>query len=67
MSRSDWPGLPVVIFTSSLDKRDCEKSPAEGTGTFVVKPIGYDEFHEAMVNLVNDYVQGFDRENAEQR
>lgn len=40
--------IPVVIFTSSREERDLLRSYDFGTNAYVVKPIGYQAFVEAI-------------------
>ena len=51
--RSD-PGLrrtPVVILTSSREEQDILRSYDLGVNAYVVKPVGFHEFTEAVRNL----------------
>ena len=51
--RSD-PGLktiPVVMLTSSRETPDLKKSYALGTNAYVVKPVNFKEFIDAIKNL----------------
>lgn len=48
------PGLrhtPVVMLTSSREERDLVRSYELGVNAFVVKPVGFREFFEAMRDL----------------
>jgi two-component system, response regulator len=47
-------GLPVVILTSSREDADLDRCIQFGANSFVVKPVGYDEF-SAAVGLIGDY------------
>ena len=40
--------IPVVMFTSSREERDLPRSYDFGTNAYVVKPIGYQAFVEAI-------------------
>ena len=40
--------LPVVVLTSSREERDLVLSYQLGVNAFVVKPVGFDEFTEAV-------------------
>lgn len=41
--------LPVVVLTSSREERDLIESYKLGVNSYVVKPVGFDEFSAAMV------------------
>lgn len=43
--------LPVVIFTSSSEQEDMVKSYDLGANSYVRKPIGFDDFLEAIKRL----------------
>ncbi|MCF6158754.1 MAG: response regulator [wastewater metagenome] len=43
--------LPVVVFTSSNQEEDKLKSYQLGTNSFVVKPIDYEQFFQAVSQL----------------
>lgn len=48
------PGLrhtPVVMLTSSREERDLVKSYSLGVNAFVVKPVGFEQFFEAIRDL----------------
>jgi CheY-like chemotaxis protein len=48
------PGLrhtPVVMLTSSREERDLVKSYSLGVNAFVVKPVGFEQFFEAIREL----------------
>jgi len=42
---------PVVMLTSSREERDLVKSYSLGVNAFVVKPVGFDQFFEAIRDL----------------
>lgn len=42
---------PVVMLTSSREERDLVKSYSLGVNAFVVKPVGFDQFFEAIQDL----------------
>ena len=43
--------IPVVVLTSSRDHPDVEKAYALGVNSYVVKPVQFDAFIEAVGNL----------------
>ena len=43
--------IPVVIVTSSCEDPDIKTAYALGANSYVVKPMGFDAFTEAMSNL----------------
>ncbi len=43
--------VPVVILTSSQEDSDIEKAYALGVNSYVTKPIEFDAFSQAMMNL----------------
>ncbi|MDA8426010.1 MAG: response regulator [Treponema sp.] len=43
--------IPVVVVTSSREDPDIERAYALGANSYVVKPIDFDQFAEAMINL----------------
>ena len=44
-------GIPVVMLTSSREEQDLVRSYDLGVNAFVVKPVGYKEFFEAIRDL----------------
>lgn len=44
----DLKSIPAVMLTSSREKRDLLRSYDLGTNAYVVKPVGYDGFVEAL-------------------
>ncbi|WP_454885104.1 response regulator [Sphingomonas oryzagri] len=44
-------GTPVVMLTSSREERDLVQSYSLGVNAFVVKPVGFDQFFEAIRDL----------------
>jgi CheY-like chemotaxis protein len=42
---------PVVMLTSSREERDLVRSYSLGVNAFVVKPVGFDEFFNAIQDL----------------
>lgn len=43
--------IPVVVFTSSREDRDLNDCYALGVNAYVVKPVGFKEFNEAIRRL----------------
>ena len=41
-------GVPIVMLTSSKEPRDMDESYRRGVNSYVVKPVDYREFHEAV-------------------
>lgn len=50
-SDSELCHTPVVMLTSSREERDLVKSYSLGVNAFVVKPVGFDQFFEAIRDL----------------
>lgn len=47
----DFRHTPVVMLTSSREERDLVKSYSLGVNAFVVKPVGFEQFFEAIRDL----------------
>jgi two-component system response regulator len=43
--------IPVVVLTSSQEERDLVKSYGLGTNSFVVKPLDYQQFTDAVAEI----------------
>lgn len=50
-SDPDLRNIPVVIFTSSNEPTDVERSYRLGANAYVVKPLGFQQFASALVKL----------------
>jgi len=50
-SDPDMRQVPVVMLTSSREERDLVRSYELGVNAFVVKPVGFREFFEAIQDL----------------
>lgn len=46
-----WRRTPVVILTSSLEQGDLERSYGEGANSYIVKPVDFTSFVDAMRTL----------------
>ncbi len=46
--------VPVVMLTSSKEPRDMDESYRRGVNSYIVKPVDYREFHEA-VRVLGSY------------
>lgn len=51
---SPTPLLPVVVLTSSAERRDVQAAYAEGANSYLVKPVSFDALHE-MMSFVHRY------------
>jgi two-component system, response regulator len=48
--------VPVVVFSSSLDEREKAECLAYGANNFVVKPLEFDAFSNALMQVIRKYV-----------
>ena len=48
---AQWRTLPVVVLTSSREQRDLLRSYELGSNAYVVKPVKFEEFSEAVRSL----------------
>lgn len=47
-------GIPVIVFTSSDAEKDIARAYAVHANSYLVKPVGFDEFSET-IELLNSY------------
>ncbi|HLK98158.1 MAG TPA: response regulator [Hymenobacter sp.] len=45
-------GLPVVVFTSSQERRDVTEAYQLGANSYIIKPVEYKEFVSAIAQVV---------------
>jgi len=50
--------VPVIMLTSSKEPRDMDESYRRGVNSYVVKPVDYREFHDA-VRVIGAYWRRF--------
>lgn len=50
-SDADHKQIPIVMLTSSREEKDLVRSYQSGVNSFVVKPVEFSEFFEAIRNL----------------
>lgn len=50
-------GLCVVMFTSSSEARDIARCHALGCNGYVVKPMAYDQYLDAVLRISRDWLQ----------
>lgn len=43
--------IPVIMLTTTDDPREVERCHAIGCSSYIVKPVNYDKFAEAIMNL----------------
>ena len=43
--------IPVVVFSSSLEESDLERSYKNGANSYIQKPVNGDEFNEVVENM----------------
>ncbi|MCF8372581.1 MAG: response regulator [Bacteroidales bacterium] len=43
--------IPVIIFTSSLEDKDLDRSYSNGANSYIQKPVNGDQFDEVVENL----------------
>ena len=53
-NNDDLKKIPVVILTSSKDDRDIEKCYSDGASSYIIKPVSFTGFMEAIQKL-KDY------------
>jgi two-component system response regulator len=44
-------GIPVIVMTSSKEDSDIKQAYTYGVNSYVVKPVGFDNFSKAVVDL----------------
>ena len=49
--------IPIVIFTSSMENRDLAEAYDLGVNSYVVKPVNYDKFTQAITQLANYWIK----------
>jgi len=49
--------IPVVVLTSSKEERDVAESYQLGVNSYVVKPVGFEEYTAAVVDLARYWTQ----------
>lgn len=67
MMRADenFRQVPVVIFSSSLDEQDKEKSFFHGASDFMTKPFDFESFKKTIARATSTYLKGItDEEQA---
>jgi two-component system, response regulator len=50
-SREETKAIPIVMVTSSREDPDIASAYALGANSYVVKPVDFESFQEAMVNV----------------
>ena len=53
--KEEFKAMRTVIFSSSLDESDRKRSLAAGADAFLVKPIDFDQFQEAISSAVQTH------------
>jgi CheY-like chemotaxis protein len=54
-SDSSYTDIPVIIFTTSNNARDCEKSLQMGAATFMTKPCDFGELKENIQHILQSH------------
>ena len=50
-------GIPIVILTSSAHSKDIEECYRLGANSYIVKPIGFDDFSKIITHTVNYWLK----------
>lgn len=53
-----WRGIPVVIYTTSINPRDVEECRKKGARNFIRKPNSFEELKTLLRNFLNDDLSG---------
>ncbi|MEW6003956.1 MAG: response regulator [Stygiobacter sp.] len=48
--------LPLIILTSSKEKKDIEECYKNYANSYVVKPIDYEKFNETIISILNYWI-----------
>lgn len=56
-SSPETKSIPVVILTSSAHSKDIEECYRLGANSYIVKPIGFDEFSKIITHTVNYWLK----------
>ncbi|MEZ4826550.1 MAG: response regulator [Bacteroidia bacterium] len=56
-SSPETRSIPVVILTSSAHSKDIEECYRLGANSYIVKPIGFDEFSKIITHTVNYWLK----------
>ncbi|MEZ4774451.1 MAG: response regulator [Bacteroidia bacterium] len=56
-STPETKSIPVVILTSSAHSKDIEECYRLGANSYIVKPIGFDDFSKIITHTVNYWLK----------
>ncbi|MFZ5946763.1 MAG: response regulator [Stygiobacter sp.] len=48
--------LPIIILTSSKEKKDIEECYKNYANSYIVKPIDYEKFNETIISILNYWI-----------